>query len=277
MDYKDKNFKDIDSYCPASSEIKLGSIIDKVYDDIKNGIQYQGELLSESQLEKLDKMCSASDTTDIAYILNDILDASKNKKTLDELDEQTIYKMNNNICGVYHNCCIGDKLNEMIQLINQAPHVDSKIYYHHKYKFTLKNHPTYKLGEADRNNFIHIGEADEPPEIDSVAAVVVNLHDGIVDTYVYLSDDTIIILNAIYSYDFSSLEKDYWYSVIYTGDEVTDVIKVEGNVETEFVFSDVFGCIDGERIQLVEESPGVYYLETSFLNGLIEKIEPVEE
>lgn len=116
--YNRKDFEDIDKSCPASASIGLGLIIDTAYDDITNGREYSGRILADSEVEKLDKMCSASDITDIAYVLNDILKASQDHTHLDELDDSVIDKINNGICSIFSNCSLGDKLEEMIEILN---------------------------------------------------------------------------------------------------------------------------------------------------------------
>lgn len=120
MEYNNEAFKNIDTGCPAAANISLGAIIDTAYNQLKTTKKYTGEVLTDAQVEALDKMCSASDITDIAYILNDILTASKSQGTVDELSEEIIDKINNGICGVFQSCTLGTKLEEMIEIVNDA-------------------------------------------------------------------------------------------------------------------------------------------------------------
>lgn len=118
MNYNNEAFKNIDTGCPAAANINLGVIIDDVYTKLKAGTAYSGDVLTDEQVETLDKMCSASDITDIAYILNNILTASKSQGTVDELDAEIINKIDNGICGVFQSCALGTKLEEMIEIVN---------------------------------------------------------------------------------------------------------------------------------------------------------------
>lgn len=118
MEYKDKSFEDIDKYCPASAKLSLGHIIDDLYDAIMNGGSYAGNALTEAEIESLDKMCSGSDMTDIAYVLNNIIKASKGEGTVEEIAEDVIEKVDNGICGTLQACQLGSKLKEMIEKVN---------------------------------------------------------------------------------------------------------------------------------------------------------------
>lgn len=120
MEYNNEAFKNIDTGCPAAANIGLGAIIDAAYAELKSDKKYTGDVLTDAQVEALDKMCSASDITDIAYILNGILTASKSQGTVDELSEETINKINNGICGIFQSCALGTKLEEMIEIVNDA-------------------------------------------------------------------------------------------------------------------------------------------------------------
>ena len=120
MEYNNEAFKNIDTGCPAAANIGLGAIIDAAYAELKKDKKYTGDILTDTQVEALDKMCSASDITDIAYILNGILTASKSQGTVDELSEETINKINNGICGIFQSCALGTKLEEMIEIVNDA-------------------------------------------------------------------------------------------------------------------------------------------------------------
>lgn len=135
MEYNNEAFKNIDTGCPAAANIGLGAIIDTAYNQLKTTKTYTGEVLTDAQVEALDKMCSASDITDIAYILNNILTASKSQGTVDELSEEIIDKINNGICGVFQSCALGTKLEEMIEIVNDAS------------DDTVADFKTFKIGE----------------------------------------------------------------------------------------------------------------------------------
>lgn len=135
MEYNNEAFKNIDTGCPAAANIGLGAIIDTAYNQLKTTKTYTGDVLTDAQVEALDKMCSASDITDIAYILNDILTASKSQGTVDKLSEEIIDKINNGICGVFQSCALGTKLEEMIEIVNDAS------------DDTVADFKTFKIGE----------------------------------------------------------------------------------------------------------------------------------
>ncbi len=118
MEYKDKTFEEIDKYCPAAAKISLGNIIDKLYDSIMNGSEFDCGVLDDKDVEALDKMCSGSDITDAAYILNNIIKAVKGSGDVEEMEEDTIKKINNGICGTLQSCQLGSKLEEMIEKVN---------------------------------------------------------------------------------------------------------------------------------------------------------------
>lgn len=113
-------FDEIDKGCPASASIGLGAFIDTAYAELKKDKKYTGEVLTDAQVSALDKMCSASDITDVAYILNSILTASKSQGTVDELSAEMIDKIDNGFCGVFQACQLGTKLEEMIEIVNDA-------------------------------------------------------------------------------------------------------------------------------------------------------------
>ena len=135
MEYNNEAFKNIDTGCPAAANIGLGAIIDTAYNQLKTTKKYTGEVLTDAQVEALDKMCSASDITDIAYILNNILTASKSQGTVDELSEEIIDKINNGICGIFQSCTLGTKLEEMIEIVNDSS------------DDTVADFKTFKIGE----------------------------------------------------------------------------------------------------------------------------------
>ena len=118
MEYNNDAFENIDKSCPVSAELGLGKFLDTAYFEIKNDGQYTGELLADEQILALDKMCSASDITDIAYILNNILKASKEGGTVEELSDAVVEKINNGICSAFQSCALGDKFVEMIEIVN---------------------------------------------------------------------------------------------------------------------------------------------------------------
>lgn len=113
-------FDGIDKGCPASASIGLGAFIDTAYAELKKDKKYTGDVLTDAQVSTLDKMCSASDITDVAYILNSILTASKSQRTVDELSAEMIDKIDNGFCGVFQACQLGTKLEEMIEIVNDA-------------------------------------------------------------------------------------------------------------------------------------------------------------
>lgn len=120
MEYNNEVFKNIDTGCPAAANIGLGAIIDTAYNQLKTTKKYTGDVLTDAQVSALDKMCSASDITDVAYILNSILTASKSQGTVDELSAEMIDKIDNGFCGVFQSCQLGTKLEEMIEIVNDS-------------------------------------------------------------------------------------------------------------------------------------------------------------
>lgn len=130
-------FDGIDKGCPASASINLGAFIDTAYAELKKDKKYTGDVLTDTQVNILDTMCSASDITDIAYILNNILTASKSQGTVDELDASIIDKINNGVCGVFQACQLGTKLEEMIEIVNDAS------------DDTVADFKTFKIGNYD--------------------------------------------------------------------------------------------------------------------------------
>lgn len=113
-------FDGIDKGCPASASIGLGAFIDTAYAELKKDKKYTGDVLTDVQVSTLDKMCSASDITDVAYILNSLLTASKSQGTVDELSAEMIDKIDNGFCGVFQACQLGTKIEEMIEIVNDA-------------------------------------------------------------------------------------------------------------------------------------------------------------
>ena len=118
MEYKDKAFEEIDKYCPAAAKIKLGNIIDTLYDSIINNSSFEGNALTDEELESLDKMCVGSDITDVAYILNNIIQATKGEVGVEGIDDEVVDKLDNGICGTLQVCQLGSKLKEMILKVN---------------------------------------------------------------------------------------------------------------------------------------------------------------
>ena len=116
--YNDTTFESIDKSCPVAAQVQLGQIIDTIYSNLKSKTKYSGDLLTDAQVSSLDKMCGASDSTNIASIINSILDASKNEKTVNKISDTLISQINNDICPMFKNCALGTKIAEMIDIVN---------------------------------------------------------------------------------------------------------------------------------------------------------------
>ena len=116
--YNDITFESIDKSCPVAAQVQLGQIIDTIYSNLKSKTKYSGDLLTDAQVSSLDKMCGASDSTNVASIINSILDASKNEKTVNKISDTLISQINNDICPMFKNCALGTKIAEMIDIIN---------------------------------------------------------------------------------------------------------------------------------------------------------------
>ena len=120
MAYANKDLGNLELYCPACAKAKLGTKLDSLYSGLTKDTPeaYSGELLSDSEVNLLNNMCGGAKELELGTLINGILSASKNGEEADEIDDELAEKINKGMCGLFSEASIGNKLQEMVEIIN---------------------------------------------------------------------------------------------------------------------------------------------------------------
>lgn len=99
--------------CPASSLCDLASILEELEDGI-----YDGDNLTEEQIEKLNTMCQGYEDLQFGTLLDDIITASKSTETVAPLTSDQKEIIANLHCPVADKCDLVDLLSNIISNVN---------------------------------------------------------------------------------------------------------------------------------------------------------------
>lgn len=116
MENKYENFNNM---CPYANIIMLGDILNQLDNDLSSGIPFSGEKLTEDEIEKINEMCSSIGNADIGNIMENIIEASINKSSVEELTEDEENLISNISCPVCNSQNLLEIIKDFIVKVNQ--------------------------------------------------------------------------------------------------------------------------------------------------------------
>ena len=105
--------------CPYANIIMLGDILNQLDNDLSSGIPFSGEKLTEDEIEKINEMFSSIGNADIGNIMENIIEASINKSSVEELTEDEENLISNISCPVCNSQNLLEIIKDFIVKVNQ--------------------------------------------------------------------------------------------------------------------------------------------------------------
>jgi len=91
----------IDNMCESANFALLGTKLDKLVDELNNGLQYSGDLLTATEISSLNKMCKSAKDVSLGSVIEGLFEASQNATVAAAITDATATKMNK-ICATLH-------------------------------------------------------------------------------------------------------------------------------------------------------------------------------